>query len=104
MIFSREVPNMSPSTGQAAPTVTTISGDGVIVSSDPRQYAGMDLTESIPLTILFTPDDYPLLAITDEFVKEGDTTIINGRTLTVKRVFVTAPDGFVIVARILVVG
>jgi hypothetical protein len=102
--FTRTVQSVEAADGSfGEPTVTTITGEGILVKGTPQEYetAGLVLT-SMP-TILFTPSAYPLRAFTPEFVLPGDTVVINLTTFTVTAVLsVVAPDGYVIVSRIAV--
>lgn len=100
--FTRTVPNVSPSGQAGTPTVTTIPGEGVIVGGIASQYEGLGLDESMSPTVLFTPTGYPQRAFTDDTVKRGDTCVINSKVFTAQKVFVTAPDGFVVIARVIV--
>jgi hypothetical protein len=84
-------------------TVTTITGDAIVVRGTPQEYETAGLVLKSAPTLLFTPSEYPLRAFTPEFVLPGDTTVINDVTFTVKAVLsVVAPDGYVIVSRIAV--
>lgn len=84
-------------------TVTTITGDGILVKGTPQEYEAAGLVLKSAPTVLFTPSQYPLRAFTPEFVLPGDTTVINDVTFTVKAILsVVAPDGYVIVSRIAV--
>lgn len=104
MIFTRTVQSTEAADGTfGAPTITTISGDGMLVKGDPQEYIAQGLTLMSGPTVLFTPDTYPLRVYTAEFVLPGDTTEINGVTFTVSAILlVVAPDGYVIVSRIAV--
>lgn len=105
MDFTRQRPGTySESTDTwSAPTSTVISGEGIVMSGDPEEYAAQELVLSTTPMIGFTPDAYPLRAFTPEFVMPGDTTPINGVTFTVAKILkVVAPDGFVVYSRIAV--
>ena len=101
--FSR----VSPGTYDAAtgtytsPVTTTITGSAIEVKGNPQQYAALGLTQSGAPTLLFTPTDYELQSYTDEFVLPGDQVEWNGQPFTVKAVFPIAPDGIVIMARVI---
>lgn len=102
MIFTRTTQGTEQSDGTfSAPTTSTITGDGILVKSDPQEYAAAGLLLLSGPTVLFTPTDYPLRAYTEEFVLPGDVTTINGVDFTVSAVLkVVAPDGYVVVSRI----
>jgi len=104
MTFTRTVLGTEAADGTfGADTVTTITGDGILVKGTPQEYAAAGLVLTSGPTVLFTPTDYPLSAFTPEFVLPGDTTVINDVTFTVKAVLsVVAPDGYVIISRIAV--
>jgi len=86
----------------SAATVTTVAGRGIIVRGDPQRYRALELTLSTAPTLLFAPTTYPLQANTTAMVQPGDTVVLNNATLTVRDVEPVAPDGNVIVARIIV--
>jgi len=81
---------------------TTITGSAIQVRADPQRYLARELIMSTNPTLLFTPTTYGLHAYTSEFVQPGDTVDWNGVTFTVKDVEPVAPDGIVIIARIVV--
>lgn len=83
-------------------TITTIDGEAIFVRGKPLTYQRLGLVESAAPTILFSPTLYTLHAWTPEFVLPGDTIVVDGVTLTAKDVAPVAPDGVVILARIVV--
>lgn len=86
----------------SAQSTSTITGSAIQVRGDSARYRDLGLVLSTMPTLLVTPSAYPLKANTDEFVLPGDTVEWNDQTLTVKDVDPVAPDGYVIVARIIV--
>ena len=102
--FTRTLPGVYDRTTDlwTTPVVTTITGSASQVRGNPTVYEALSLMESSAPTLLFTPDLYDLRAMTDDFVRPGDTTVWNGRPFTVRDVFVVAPDGIVIISRIVV--
>lgn len=102
LTFTRTIQDIDPLTGAPAPIVTTISGEAIVVRGNPQRYRELGLLLSTMPTLLFTPNGYPLKAFTPEFVLPGDVTTLNGVVMTVKDVDPVAPDGFVIIARIVV--
>lgn len=105
IIFTRSRQGaFDPLTGQfGPPVVTTIAGEGILMSGDPEQYAAMGLVLETTPVIGFSPTQYPLPAFTPSFLLPGDTTPINGVTFTVVKLLkVVAPDGFVVYSRIAV--
>ena len=102
LTFTRTIQNIDPLTGAATPVVSTISGEGILVRGNPQRYRDLGLVLATMPTILLTLNGYPLKAFTPEFVLPGDVTTLNGVVMTVKDVDPVAPDGFVIVARIVV--
>ena len=84
-------------------TVTTITGEGIVMSGDPVQFRAEGLVLGVDFVIGFTPTTYALRAYTADFVLPGDTVLLNGTTFVVKKlVKIVAPDGYVIYARIAV--
>jgi hypothetical protein len=81
---------------------TTITGEGTQMPGDPQRYAALGLDLQNMPTLLVSPTTYPLRAFTDEFVKPGDTVPWNGFTWTVKDVNPIAPDGFVVLAYVVI--
>lgn len=105
IVFTRKRPGVYDEIHDtwSAPTVTTIKGEGILMSGDPEQYAALGLVLETTPMVGFTPTDYPLPAFTPSFLLPGDTTLINGVIFTVKKLLkVVAPDGFVIYSRIAV--
>jgi len=87
----------------SAPSTKVITGEGILMSGDPEVFAAEELILETTPVVGFTPDDYPLRAYTDEFVKPGDTTVINDVLFTVAKILkVVAPDGYVIYSQIAV--
>ena len=85
------------------PSTTVITGEGILMSGDPEEYAALGLVLDTTPVIGFTPDDYPLKAFTPEFVLPGDKTTLNGVDFSVVKLLkVVAPDGFVVYSRIAV--
>ena len=93
-----------PATGLfGSPVVTTIGGEGILMSGDPEQYAALGLVLETTPVVGFTPSQYPLPAFTPDFVLPSDVVVINGVNFTVVKLLkVVAPDGFVVYARIAV--
>jgi len=104
MTFSRVSPGTEAADGTfTGAATTTITGDGILVQGDPQEYARLGLTLATAPCVLFAPSGYPLQAFTDEFVRPGDVTTINGATYTVRAILKTvAPDGYVVLAKIAV--
>lgn len=100
--FLRRSQLFDESTGLSTETITTCDGSAVRVRGTPATYAALGLSERQAPTLLFTPDAYPLRADSDEFVRPGDEVEWVGATYVVRDVDPVAPDGFVIVARIVV--
>ena len=72
MTFTRTVQSTEAADGTfGAPTVTTIVGDGMLVTGEPQEYEAAGLTLKRGPPVLFTPNDYPLRAFTSEFVLPG---------------------------------
>jgi hypothetical protein len=102
--FSRVTQLEDEATGAVTPTVTTVTGSAIQVRSDPERLKALGLTLTIAITLLFTPTTYGLRAQTADFVQPLDTVEWNGQTYTVKDVEPVAPDGIVIVARVVVIA
>lgn len=102
--FTRSVPGTyDPATDTwTGGSTSTITGSAIQVRGDPQKYLALELIMSTNPTLLFTPTVYPLRANTAEFVQAGDTVVWTGVTFTVKDVDPVAPDGFVVIARIVV--
>lgn len=100
--FTRVTQTQDEATGLLTPVTTTITGEAVQVRGNPQRYAALGLRLDTMPTLLVTPSTYPLLAHTGAFVLPGDTTEWNGESYTVKDVDPVAPDGRVIVARVVV--
>ncbi len=86
----------------AGASSSTITGSAIQVRGNATRYRDLGLNISAMPTLLFTPTSYPLYANTTEFVQPGDTVTWNELVYTVKDVDPVAPDGYVIVARIIV--
>ena len=105
VVFTRSRQGLfDPATGDfGSPVVTTIAGEGILMTGDPEQYAALGLVLETTPVVGFTPTDYPLPAFTPDFLLPGDTTPINGVSFTVVKLLkVVAPDGFVVYSRIAV--
>lgn len=103
LTFTRTIQNIDPLTGAATPVVSTITCEGMIKAhGNPERYRALGLIASAAPTLFVAGTDYPRKAFTPEFVLLGDTTEINGVVFTVRDVDVFAPDGFVIIANIIV--
>jgi hypothetical protein len=102
--FTRTDPGTyDPETGiHTSPTSSTITGSAIQVRGDAQRYAAQELNLSTMPTLLFTPYDYDLSAFSSAFVRPGDTVVWRTVTYTVKDVEPIAPDGVVILARIIV--
>lgn len=100
--FTRQRLTYDPTTDTSTNVVTTITGNAIQVSGKPDTLRALSLIDSGAPTLLFTPTSYGLRAGTDDFVRAGDTVVWAGATYTVKDVAPVAPDGFVIVARVIV--
>lgn len=77
-------------------------GSAIEVRGNPDQYVPLSLNLSTMPTLLFTPQQYPLRAHTPEFVMPGDIAPWNGVDFVVKAVYPIAPDGNVIMARVVI--
>jgi hypothetical protein len=100
--FTRVTQTFDETTGLSTSVTSTITGSAIKVKGKADTYTRIGLVESSAPTLLFTPTDYDLHAHSDEFVKAGDTVSWAGATFTAKDVDPIAPDGFVILARIVV--
>jgi hypothetical protein len=102
--FTRTDPGTyDPETGlHTSPTTSTITGSAIMVRGKPQRYEALGLNLTTMPTLLFTPDDYQLSAFSTDFVRPGDTVSWRSVTYTVKDVEPIAPDGVVIMARIIV--
>jgi hypothetical protein len=83
-------------------TTAAIAGAAMQVKGDPERYAAKGLVLQNTLTLLFCPTLYGYHAYTPEFILPGDVVQWNGVNLTAKDVETVAPDGVVIIARIVV--
>jgi hypothetical protein len=100
--IARQTQTYDAATDTMVTTTSTITGSAVLVKGDPLRYQALGLVESAAPTLLFSPASYGLKAFTDQFVQPGDTVDWLGTTYTVRDVQPTAPDGYVIVARLVV--
>jgi len=100
--FTRRTSTSDASSGAVTLVTSTVTGSAMQVRGNPQRYRDLGLTLSTMPTLLFTPTSYNLRAFTDEFVMPGDTVDWCGVTYTVKDVDPVAPDGVVILARIVV--
>lgn len=82
--------------------VTTITGSAYQARGNPARYMALGLVLSTMPTLLFTPTAYGLRANSPEFVLPGDTVLWATQVFTVRDVDPVAPDGVVIMARIVV--
>lgn len=103
--FTRSLPGTydEATDSWSAPVTSVITGEGILMSGDPEEFAAQELILETTPVVGFTPNDYPLRAFTPEFVLPGDSTVINDVTFTVAKLLkVVAPDGYVVFARIAV--
>lgn len=103
--FTRSVPGTYDEAHDtwSSPSTTVITGEGIVMSGNPEEFAAQELILETTPVIGFTPDVYPLRAYTPEFVMPGDVTQLNGVAFTVAKILkVVAPDGYVIYSRIAV--
>ena len=102
--FTRVDPGTyDPATGlTTGGSTSTITGTAMQVRGDPQRYEAQGLNLSTMPTLLVAPTDYDLSAFSESFVRPGDTVAWRTVTYTVKDVSPIAPDGVVIMARIIV--
>lgn len=102
--FTRTNPGTyDPETGlYSSASTSTITGSAIMVRGKPQRYEALGLNLATMPSLLFTPDDYQLSAFSSDFVQPGDTVSWRGVTYTVQDVEPIAPDGVVIMARIIV--
>jgi hypothetical protein len=102
--FTRTDPGTyDPETGlHTGESTSTITGTAIQVRGDPQRYEVQSLNLATMPTLLFSPTSYNLSAFSDDFVRPGDTVVWRTVTYTVKDVEPIAPDGVVIMARIVV--
>jgi hypothetical protein len=100
--FTRTTMTHDPEAETVTPTTSTITGNAIQVRGNPARYGALGLTQSTHPTLLFTPTSYNLKAFTTAFVQPGDVVAWNDEDYTVRDVDPVAPDGFVILARIIV--
>ena len=86
----------APATGTfSAPVTTSLRGYAARVQGDPKRYAALGLTVTTGLTLLFVPTGY------GGTPEPGYSVTWSGRTFTVKECDPVAPDGSVIVTRVI---
>ncbi len=100
--FTRRTQTYDENTGRTSVTETAISGSAIQVKGNPARYAALGLVLGTMPTLLFTPAVYGLAANGPAFVQPGDRVTWVGKDYTVKDVDPVAPDGVVILARIVV--
>jgi len=100
--FTRRTQTQDLTTGLTTAVVTAIDGDAIQVRGDPRRYQALGLVLDTMPTLLFSPTIYGLRANGSEFVQPGDRVSWANKDYTVKDVDPVAPDGVVIIARIVV--
>jgi len=79
-----------------SPVTTTVTGNAMQVRGDPETYKALGLVEYEAPTLLFVAQTY------GEVPQVGDTTDWASITYTVKSVQPLAPDGYVILARVVI--
>lgn len=104
LTFLRVTPGTEATDGTfGTPTRKVITGTGLMVASNPQEFAAAGLTLTNPLTLLFAPAAYLLRAYSADFVLPGDVVTVNATVYTVRAILnVVAPDGYIILARIAV--
>lgn len=103
--FTRQTMSHVPSTGLVTPTESTVVTNAIQVRGEPQRYAALGLSLQTMPTLLIAPDDYELEAWSPDFIMPGDTVRWPGSDspqYTVKDVNVTAPDGIVVCARVVI--
>jgi hypothetical protein len=84
-----------PETGIfSVPTTATVVGVAIRVRGDPEIYKRLGLVEAESPTLLFVPTTY------GETPAVGWTTTWNSTAYTVRAVYPTAPDGVVIMTKV----
>lgn len=97
--FTRTTQTYDAATDTMTPVTTTVTGEAVRVKGDPQRYQALGLRLDTMPTLLFTPTTY------GEVPEPGDTVVwplTGGDTYTVKDVDPVAPDGVVILARVVI--
>ena len=96
--FTRKAQTYNAETGVMTTTESTVTGAAVRVRGDPHTYTALGLSLSENPTLLFTPTTYGGVP------EPGDevTWPASGTVYHVKDVNPTAPDGVVIVARVVI--
>lgn len=94
--FTKSTRTYDGTTGQSTVSTASVSGVAVQVRGDPKEYEALGLRVHEAPTLLFVPTTYG-----DE-PEIGSRVTWNGSEHVVKSVSVTAPDGVVIMARVIV--
>jgi hypothetical protein len=94
--FTRTTQTYNQATGDVVPVVTTVTGSAIQVKGDPQRYQAMGLILATMPTLLFTPTSY------GQVPKPGDAVTWSGVDYTVRDVDPLAPDGVVILARVVI--
>lgn len=96
--FTRTTRTEDPLTGVVTTVITTITGSAIQVHGVPQRYRDMGLVLATMPTLLFTPTTY------GERPMPGDTCVwpLGGETFTVKDVDPIAPDGVMIMGRVII--
>lgn len=97
--FTRTTQTPDPATGIPTPAQTTITGSAIQVRGRPQRYMALGLNLTTMPTLVFTPTTY------GEVPEPGDVVTwpaTNGKVYSVKDVDPIAPDGVVIVARVVI--
>lgn len=92
--FTKSTTTTNPSTAQVTTTTSTVAGHAIRVEGDPETYERLGLTQSNPVTLLFTPTTY------GQEPAKGSTFTWEGETRAVAHVEPLAPDGTTILARV----
>jgi hypothetical protein len=102
LTFTRVTQAHDETTDVVTPTVTTVTGNAIVVSGRPQRYAALGLVLSTMPTLFFSPTNYNQRAFTTESIQPGDSVEFNGAKYSVKDVEYLAPDGVVIAARVVI--
>lgn len=97
--FTRKANAYSRSAGTSTVTESTVTGEAIKVRGDPQRYQALGLVLTTMPTLLFTPDTYGEVPQPGDLVTWPET---NGIQYTVRDVDTVAPDGVVIVARVII--
>lgn len=97
--FTRTVQTTDSATGRVTSSPTTIPGSAIQTRGNPKRYEALQLRETEAPTLLWTPAVYGQ----QPDPAPGDLVEWRSRTWTVKDVDAVAPDGVLIVARIIIV-